>query len=223
MYLKVVWGNIDAVIKPYLWNTGPKMPALLSVENTGTGDVNITMPTAEQDLRPRAYSTNIIAQNGNITGNLIHGAETTLNAKNGFIDVTLLPHNVDSETRSVIRTESRYGDTRVRMLESVQGDAMKRTWSRHDVGGGTMAHCCEPGSLWLQYPADWFGTLDGRAKNGSIELQISENGGDLNLTGIKDDLVSPGFQSISASRGEGGSEVNFWVGNGQAEVLLGSS
>lgn len=62
----------------------------------------------------------------------------------------------------------------------------------------------------LEYPREWLGNFNGRAKNGSIEL-IGE--------GLED--VERHDGRVSARKGEGGSEMMFEIMKGNASVRIG--
>lgn len=226
MFMKAVYGNISVDLKPYLTLSDPEARTRLLLETWGHGDADVRMPTAHEELPERAYFTTARIWNGRLSGNFIHGVDTDLKSRNGTMDVTLLPYNVDIWAPSKITTNSINGTASVRVLEPINNpyyddNVLGRTESTHIVGrpGYEWNPCCEPGNLVLTYPPSWSGKLTGNTYHGLIKIDMDVG------SALEHHRWRPLNESVDSSyvglrKGNGNSSMSFSVGHGGAEISL---
>ncbi|KAF2663396.1 hypothetical protein BT63DRAFT_126211 [Microthyrium microscopicum] len=203
-------GNIKIDLIPYNWSYGPYTAGNINVKST-SGNIDIRTPFLLETPSQRKYMTSIRSNTGDITGEIVHGSETNITTKAGSIEMVMLPYNVYPDHRSQIRTKSG-GRTTLRILVPIKDSywsshVMNRTLSRHETGDG---------NFWVQYPAEWLGNLRGKTDNGTISLRGS-------FDDKKDISNSNHTEAISARKGQGGSDLRFKVGSGNAELIIGTS
>jgi hypothetical protein len=213
-------GHVKIDLRPFQWSSGPRTAGNINVTST-SGNIDIHMPFIPRPSA-RKYMISISSISGSITGEMMHGSETNLTTNSGSIDVVLLPYKVYPDHHSQIRSYSNKGDTRLQVLEPVKdtyytGLVMNETVSLHEVTHG---------KLWLQYPSEWSGTLQGETGKGIIDLRGSfdekDSVCDGNDTGFWHTKLSR-RRTVCARRGLGGSELKFKIGRGNADLLIGTT
>jgi hypothetical protein len=198
-------GPIDMHIVPYRWSSGPWTLGILSA-STSSGNISIKTPFDKDKLSMRNYTTHISSKSGSIIGALIHGSSTSLHTISGSIDVDILPYNVYRQFGSDIATSSQQGSTDIRILSPIKDSY----YNENPLNWTTSSHLQLEGSLKLQYPREWWGRLYGLANRSNLTLQGPE---------LKD-IHHQDNRSVSARKGDGGSELLFAVHHGVVELTF---
>jgi hypothetical protein len=198
--------------------------------STSAGDIDVHLSsfmTSPYHVGPsvRAYNTSITSNSGDIIGNLGHGVKTTLITNEGMIEVVLTPNNLYERLKSQITTKSPRGSTSVRILEPISprypyniDPVMAKTKSLHEAGTKGS------GSLWLVYPVEWTGHLNGSVMDGTIVLRGSVDDDLDNESDARsaDGSIKVSNGTVERRRGDGSSELKFEVGKGNAVVDVGA-
>jgi len=153
----------------------------------------------------RDYRNTITSMSGRIDTNLVHGSKTTLTSKTGSIEAVLSPYG-DPADKSHIVTAAETGSTTVTVLASLSnpGEPLRKLYA---------AYKCKTGSLSINYPSEWEGTVQGKTVTGSINVHWP----DLELeSGIgRRDI---GWNSFKGVKGDGEGRLDFHTVTGSVTL-----
>lgn len=153
----------------------------------------------------RDYRTTITSMSGRIDTNLVHGSETTLTSKSGSIDAVLSPYG-DPSDKSHIVTAAETGSTTVTVLPSLSnpGQPLRKLYGLYK---------CKTGSLSINYPSEWEGTVQGTTVTGSInvhwpDLELGSGGGRRKIA----------WNSFKGVKGDGEGRLDFHTVTGSVTL-----
>lgn len=193
-------GSISVAVQPKEASKTSPLPAVF-VASAQSGSVAIRFPTAG-DIPERDYRVDVFAQSGSVSGSYIHGARTSLKSRSGSLSVDLLLLHGNANHSTLI-TESRSGLTSLNLLTPYfSSGSIHHLYSRHESHAG---------SLTLNYPQQWQGTLEGRVTSGSLEI----HGDNINI--IRDDGAGSG-RHIVAEKGNGNNHMQVEATSGSAVI-----
>ncbi|KAI9699223.1 MAG: hypothetical protein M1820_007195 [Bogoriella megaspora] len=221
-------GSINVSVDPKNASDQYPRPAE-SIFNSAQGSITVKFPTADTTTRAkksflpetggmwsfgvpdRDYRTTVTTKTGSIHGSFLHGSATKLITTSGSITASVYPLHASSEM-SGLGTVTRSGTTRLHvhdpLLES--GVPVRHLYSSHDSGSG---------SLHLQFPSVWEGTIKGVAESGSIH--VVGKGVEVIEEGRRDvGFIGPFAHRILAKKGHGQSEIGFSSGSGSVSVKI---
>jgi hypothetical protein len=170
-------GSISVAVTPHsAAEDDPYQPAVLKLRSE-SGSVNMRLPEAFADLThaatqlgapAREYITTVGTQAGSISGTFPLGARTTLDSHSGGlsgIELVVMPSNTTEPRR--LRTASRSGMTDIRIVHDDLWAGKKEAWwygmvSEHETHGG---------SINLEYPGSWAGSIVADSRSGSVSVR----------------------------------------------------
>ena len=209
-------GSITIDVAPKEASASDPKPAVLYLDSlSGTIQVNTPiLATSDREtlaslVPSRDYQTTITSMSGSLRLDLIHGSHLVLKSTSGSITANLSPYG-DPEDESTIITSTETGSTAITVLSSLSSP---RKPLRKFYG----AYKYKTGSLQIQYPREWEGTVEGTTLTGSISvhwpgLEI-ENGNDGKWR------RRIGWHSIKAVKGHGEGRLEFHGVTGSVTLL----
>ena len=171
-------GSITIDITPQEALSSDPKPAILDLSTmSGTIQANTPLLVASNraSLIPsRNYKTTITSTSGSLRTNLIHGSQTVLKTTTGSIVTELSPYG-NPDDSSHLTTSAKTGSTAVTVLPSIShpGKALRNFFAYYTF---------KTGSLTINYPREWEGTVYGSTVTGSINvnwpgLEVETGGG----------------------------------------------
>lgn len=230
-------GSVGVTVEPKESSDSEPTPADFAA-TTNSGSIGIGFPL-DGEIPERDYRTHVKGLSGSISGNFIHGSETSFSSKSGSITISVLPYYAELDGGSSLRTDVRSGRTSVRVLSPYIGKATvvdvdnsnndrsnsgQNTDSEGSPEVGTTSlilnklqsnHFSISGSLDLVYPQEWEGMIEGETISGRITLK----GKDVHPY-LFGDWGLPGRQVV-ARKGYGESKLGFQSTSGSATVRIG--
>ncbi|KAL9638474.1 MAG: hypothetical protein Q9204_001481, partial [Flavoplaca sp. TL-2023a] len=161
-------------------------PATLDLQaQSGSIKVDTTTISTPSKIPNRDYHSTLRTQSGSIRATLVHGSTTNLHSSSSSIHASLYPHG-DAKARSDLITAALSGSTDITVHPSLSAPS---TPFRHFHA----SHTAVSGSIWILYPSQWEGTVEGSTVSGAIRydwpgLKIVESGngwGQKKLRGVK--------------------------------------
>ncbi|MCJ1248598.1 hypothetical protein MMC30_005816 [Trapelia coarctata] len=162
-------GSITIDITPKEASSSDPQPATLYL-STMSGTIQSNTPflaTNDRDslaslVPARDYRTTISSMSGALRITTIHGSQTVLKSTTGSIVAELSPYG-DPDDKSQLTTSAETGSTTVTVLPSLShpGEALRNFYAAYKVNTG---------SLVINYPREWEGTVQGTTVTGSINV-----------------------------------------------------
>lgn len=192
-------GSISIDITPKEELSSDPQPASLHL-STMSGSIQANTPILATSDRAslvpaRDYQTTITSMSGTLRPHLIHGSQTMLKSTTGSIQAELSPYG-DPAEESQLTTSAETGSTTVTVLSSLShpGKALRNFYA---------AYKFNTGSLMINYPWEWEGTVQGKTVTGSINvnwpgLEIESGGG-----------RTIGWNSFQGVKGHGDGRLQF--------------
>jgi hypothetical protein len=173
------------------------------------GSIDIAFPPPNITIPDRDYFTDIKTARGSVTGNYIHGKDTSLVTGAGRIAAKVLPFLDDTDTsrNSTFHTATDAGIQDIELLSPYKNAGVP-------IRNLTSTHVTALGGLKVRYPSEWEGFIDGKTTMGSLALdgkgvKIIE-AGSVGLTG----------RYVQAKKGEGDSSMIFRSEIGGADCFF---
>ena len=198
-------GSIDVTIEPKTASEDNVKPAVLRL-TSNSGSVRARTSTISPP--DREYRADVYTSSGSIDVTLLHGIRTSLRSINGRITANLYPFG-DNNTRTEIESHCHSGSTHVTLHPSLShpDDPLKRLNAYY---GSTS------GSMQLQYPDQWEGTVEGTTLSGGINLNWE------GLKIIKDGKKGWLKRHIKAVKGDGEGTLVFTDTSGSVTLSGGA-
>ena len=203
-------GSIHVGVLPQAANEDEAQTAELVID-TSAGSVEVAYPPGGADIPARNYDTLITSKSGSIRGNLIHGKSTKVESNAGRLDLTVLPYAADAY-ESTLDTFTRSGSLQVTVLSphTDAGTAMKRFSGSHHTNAG---------SVRLNYPQEWEGSIQGETVVGSLKLR----GEDVEIVEKGRKGFTGGWVKAVKGDSEQGGQLKFSTKAGSLDVVVGRS
>jgi len=156
----------------------------------------------------REYITTVSTQSGSISGTFPLGARTAIDSRSGSlsgVELVVMPTNVSASRR--LSTISQDGSQSVRITEDYFLAGKRKSWWE----GMLAKHESRSGSISVEYPDSWEGTIDVETESGSISV-----------TGRGVVIIREGRGRVVAQKGEeGGGRVIARAGSGKVDLRFG--
>ncbi|KAL8829641.1 MAG: hypothetical protein Q9170_006078 [Blastenia crenularia] len=151
--------NIDLSLLPSKSNT--TTPATLDLKsNSGSINVRTSTISSPHQIPDRDYRSTLRSNSGSLTASLVHGSLTDLKSDNGRIQASLYPHG-NASVRSDISAHTLSGRQDITVHPSLTNSSapLREFYAQyHGISG----------SMRVEYPAQWEGTVEGSTVSGSI-------------------------------------------------------
>ncbi|KAI1193038.1 hypothetical protein F5X97DRAFT_315523 [Nemania serpens] len=203
-------GSISVAVTPHAASSeDPSRPASL-VLRSSSGSVHVTFPGTfvEQSGVPvREYITSVSTRSTSISGTFPLGSHTSLESRSGSLSAELVVAPINTAGPRRLRTVSLSGTQSVRVVDdglwALVGDAW---WD-----GMVSRHETRSGSINLEYPDSWEGTIEVESKSGSISV-----------TGRGVEIIREINGRVFARKGkEGGGKIMVRAGSGSVDLRFG--
>jgi hypothetical protein len=170
-------GSISVSVTPHSASEkDPYQPAALKLRSkSGSVNMGLSEAFAEHanaallfDAPARKYVTTVSTQSGSVSGTFPLGTHTTFDSQSGSlsgIELVVMPTNT-TEPR-LLRTASRDGMTSVRIVNDNFWPGKKEAWWY----GMVSKHETQSGSISVEYPDSWEGTIEAESRSGSVSVR----------------------------------------------------
>lgn len=205
LQLESAVGEIVAQIAPNSSRTIEGESGCLTLA-TNVGAIDVAFPySGFGHLAERDYITNVEGgKSGQIRGQYLLGSQMEVKAQAASIDIDVLPYLITNTTS--LSTETTTGDLWLCMLVPEHSGI-------ESIGNLISNHVSTTGSMDLQYPRQWEGTLHGQIAIGQLDIE-----GDFDkILKSKNGLLG---EKVFAQRGEGHSDVRMSTTTGQIAFNL---
>ncbi|RYC61982.1 hypothetical protein CHU98_g4220 [Xylaria longipes] len=176
-----------------------------SEQNYGDGSGNAA---TESGIPAREYITSVSTRSASISGTFPLGSQTSLDSRSGSlggIELVVVPINTSGARR--LRTVSVDGMQNVRVVDDGFWDMAKSAWWQ----GMVSKHESHSGSINVEYPDSWEGTIEVQTESGSI-----------GVTGRGVEIIREGQGRVVARKGkEGGGKVIVRARSGSVDLRFG--
>jgi len=153
-------GSIRANVFPKKADLNRPVPAEFRAISS-SGSVEVHYPIHEL-LPDRDYTVYVISTSGSISGEYIHGIQTTMDCASGSITAKVLPY-ASGRHASTLYTNSKSGRTSLQVLPPI--DIFS-----HDIRLTTARHDSHSGGVDVRYPRGWEGEIAAETNSGHISL-----------------------------------------------------
>lgn len=192
-------GSVSISVHPDAADKERPRPANLRVDSH-SGSVKVNTNIVEPP--DRDYRTKILTDSASISGTYLFSTSASFKSSSGSITADLLPL-ISDYTSAALYTEGGSSSTNLHLLSPLRAsNALSYMLDSSHVSGS--------GSLHIEYPNEWEGTIEGKTGSGSINLV----GEDLKVHYATD-------HQILARKGKGASEFRFRTGSGSANLRFG--
>ncbi|KAI3317198.1 hypothetical protein HD806DRAFT_541456 [Xylariaceae sp. AK1471] len=177
------------------------IPEHISRDGSGNTAIGSGVPTRE-------YITSVSTQSGSISGTFPLGSHTALESRSGSlggIELVVMPINRSGSRR--LKTVSRDGMQSVRVVDDDFWAVAKEAWWE----GMVSRHESHSGSINVEYPDSWEGTIEVESENGSVSV-----------TGRGVEIIREEKGRVLARKGkEGGGKVIVRARSGSVSLRFG--
>ncbi|KAI1262592.1 hypothetical protein F5Y18DRAFT_397696 [Xylariaceae sp. FL1019] len=159
-------GSVSVSVSLHSASDDKPAPAVLNIRSQ-SGSVNAQLEHLFAGHVTRDYITSIATQSGSMSGTYPLGLQTSLDARSGSINgVSLVVMPVNSTGPRHLQTTARGGSTSLHVKESFwTGDKTAKWWQ-----GMTSRHESQSGSMNIDYPDSWEGTIEAQSSSGSVSV-----------------------------------------------------
>ncbi|KAI0457254.1 hypothetical protein F5B21DRAFT_464830 [Xylaria acuta] len=174
-------------------------------QNYGDGSGNAAI---QSGIPAREYITSVSTRSASISGTFPLGSYTSLNSQSGSlsgIELVVVPTNTSGSRR--LKTISADGMQSVRVVDNDFWTVGKNAWWE----GMVSKHESHSGSINMEYPDSWEGTIEVETESGSISV-----------TGRGVEIIREGQGRVIARKGkEGGGKVMVRARSGSVNLRFG--
>jgi hypothetical protein len=159
-------------------------------------------------VQAREYITSVRSQSGTISGTFPFGASTRLDSHSGSLSgVELVVVPVNASRPRQLSTVSLGGSQSVRIVEHYLWPKQEKAWWE----GMVSRHESQSGSINVEYPNNWEGTIDVETRSGSVSV-----------TGEGVEIIRMGKRGVIARKGkESSGKVVVRAGSGSVDLRFG--
>ncbi|KAI1158551.1 hypothetical protein F5B18DRAFT_640677 [Nemania serpens] len=203
-------GSISVDVTPHSASSeDPSRPASLELKSS-SGSVHVTFPGSfvEQPGIPvREYVTSVGTQSTSISGTFPLGSHTSFDSHSGSLSIELVVAPINTAGPRRLRTVSHSGTQGVRVVDDDFWAGAKNAW----WDGMLSRHESHSGSINVEYPDSWEGTIEVETESGSISV-----------TGRGVEIIREVHGRMFARKGkEGGGKIMVRAGSGSVNLRFG--
>ncbi|KAK3675091.1 hypothetical protein LTR78_005025 [Recurvomyces mirabilis] len=195
-------GSINVGIRTYPADKEHPVPAKLVI-SSHAGSVKVSLPASSAPVRD--YSISIESHSGSISGDLVHGRTTSVHSRSGHVNLQFVLSGASKDS-STLSTTTESGRSDVTVLAPTPDTVTDAPSSIKQLSS---THTTKDGSLSVQYPMEWEGTIEGHTESGNIRL----HGRDI-------ELIQKRPHYVLAKKGTGNSTLTFRTASGSASVCF---
>lgn len=199
-----VVGNVDAHIAPNSTRPASGKPAVVFL-SSAIGTVAAKYPwEGFGHLEERPYYTFVKTEKGVIKGEYLLGAETILSSQVGTIQADVVPYIWTEKSKLTTTSTTGTQHVNVRLPTRANISSIDNLISSHTAGTG---------SLHLEYPVEWTGSMHGVTLTGDIKV-------DGDFDDFEKGTRGAVGKWVKARRGDGSSDLSFATTTGSASLAL---
>ncbi|KAI0157763.1 hypothetical protein GGR57DRAFT_54357 [Xylariaceae sp. FL1272] len=159
-------GSVSVSVSLHSASDEEPAPAVLNIRSQ-SGSINSQLEHLFAGHATRDYVTSIATQSGSMSGTFPLGLQTSLDSRSGSINgVNLVVMPVNSTGPRHLQTTARGGSTSLHVKESFWTGRETANWWQ----GMTSRHESNSGSMYVDYPESWEGTIEARSTSGSVSV-----------------------------------------------------
>lgn len=156
-------GSISVSVDPKESDATHPKPAEFTAMSS-SGRIVARFPTGG-DIPERDYRTLVSSSSGSVSGSYIHGSTSSFSSHSSSVEVDVLPYFAKQHAsyENSLQSDSGSGSTRLELLPPYNEPGTV-------ISGLHSTHKSSSGSVRIQYPQEWQGTIKAQTASGSLRV-----------------------------------------------------